>query len=75
MAELEAAFQSAEAEVEIPTPKAPEPSADEGESASKGEGGVAGQSIRVNVDVLENLMTMVSSWCSPATSCCRCCGR
>jgi two-component system chemotaxis sensor kinase CheA len=60
MAELEAAFQSAEAEVEIPVAAAPEPIADDHEVAAKGEGGVAGQSIRVNVDVLENLMTMVS---------------
>jgi two-component system chemotaxis sensor kinase CheA len=61
MAELEAAFQSAEAEVEIPVPvaAAPAPSGDDGEGP-RGEGGVAGQSIRVNVDVLENLMTMVS---------------
>ncbi|MBW3559946.1 MAG: chemotaxis protein CheA, partial [Proteobacteria bacterium] len=63
MAELEAAFLAAESEVAAPTPApAPAPSAaaaEEGEGA-RTEGGVAGQSIRVGVDVLETLMTTVS---------------
>jgi two-component system chemotaxis sensor kinase CheA len=37
----------------------------------KHETKVANQSIRVHVDTLEKLMTMVSSWCSRATSCSR----
>lgn len=59
--------------VEAPAPKkaekpaakeAPKPAAkaaaDEGAPDAKKEGSVANQSLRVNVDVLENLMTMVS---------------
>ena len=74
--ELERAFQEAEgpddspaqeaaeaaapepvAEAPAPVAEAPKPS---GEAAPKKEGSVAAQSIRVNVDTLENLMTMVS---------------
>lgn len=69
---LEAAFQSAEGpaefalknpppptEVPKPAPKKEEPKT-EAANANAGEGGGAMQSLRVNVDVLENLMTMVS---------------
>ncbi len=46
----------------VETPKADAPKADakSGDGAQKKEGSVAAQSIRVNVDTLENLMTMVS---------------
>jgi two-component system chemotaxis sensor kinase CheA len=65
MAELEAAFQAACSEVGEPEPELePVPAAlaavaDDGEFA-KGEVMAAGQSIRVGMDVLENLMTTVS---------------
>ena len=60
LADLEAAFQSVECEVDAPAPGS-EPAIDDSErTAAFGEGGVVGQSIRVNLEVLENLMTMVS---------------
>ncbi len=58
-AEPEAHVEAAPAEeVAVETPKAEIKKADD--SAPKKEGSVATQSIRVNVDTLENLMTMVS---------------
>jgi len=66
--ELEAVFRATEAAVaEVSTPpevvaEAPKPEAPHGDTqmAEAGESAVAGQSIRVRVDLLENLMTMVS---------------
>ncbi len=68
---LEAAFQSAPGPEEISAapvaaasePKAPAPSADIADEAGKAEAKdapITTQTLRVNVDVLENLMTMVS---------------
>lgn len=70
--ELERAFQETEVEVDEPV-KAPKAKAaakpaakaakekDDGEDKADGaKGGVSTQSLRVNVDTLENLMTMVS---------------
>lgn len=61
MAELEAAFQAAEVGGDLhPSAPAPMPApAAEDPDALRGEIGV-GQSIRVNLDVLETMMTMVS---------------
>jgi two-component system chemotaxis sensor kinase CheA len=48
------------AEPKKAAPAAKSPAADDSSGDAKKEGSVANQSLRVNVDVLENLMTMVS---------------
>lgn len=69
LAELEAAFQSAEAPADMePSPAAVEPASPSSAAASMGadagapmeKASLSNQSIRVSVDVLEDLMTMVS---------------
>jgi two-component system chemotaxis sensor kinase CheA len=60
---VKAAAPAAAAPPPPPPPSAPAPVAEAKESTGgegKSEGGVANHSIRVNVDLLENLMTMVS---------------
>ncbi len=61
LADLEAAFNSADgpAEIQNAKPQEPEPQAAATNSGSD-KTPLANQTIRVNVDVLENLMTMVS---------------
>jgi len=61
----EAAAEKAAAEASVPATKAKVPAATakkevSGDTEKKSEGSVAAASIRVNVDVLEDLMTMVS---------------
>lgn len=61
--ELERAFLETEVEIEAPVEvvKAVEPAkAEKVETKADGKGAVSTQSLRVNVDTLENLMTMVS---------------
>ncbi len=69
-AELDAESSAAPAQVEQPKPaaaapaptpaSAPAPAAPSGDDAGNKESALAAQSLRVNVDVLENLMTLVS---------------
>jgi len=61
-AELEAAFQATEVLPQSPVEQAPPPAVVKEEQGAKikKEGSLASQTLRVSVDVLENLMTMVS---------------
>ena len=67
LAELEAAFMSAEGPVETAGVReakpAPAPVAVAVEQDEEKKGGIGGNTIRVNVTVLESLMTMCPSWC------------
>jgi two-component system chemotaxis sensor kinase CheA len=55
-----AAAAPSEEHAELHAPASPQPATPQGAQAAAPAGGVAAQSIRVNVDVLEDLMTMVS---------------